>query len=268
MHCYCSFKGVVCVQPEDRPAKIKINIVNTERIMSKDIRKPWRLMLATDRERCICKESSSFRDGVRLITTHCKHLNTYTLCHVTLLPGHSTTCTPPTSVLFFLSIFVLLVVSVSRFQLLPFLLAQTWFWLFVLCPCLRSCLFLREKEDRIYEPRVPLFLRFLLNVFRIAVIKKRRRKKKHLKRTLVIENNVKICEIKKMVIYNFKHSWRSFVVLCLNLFFSEMSEYEHVEGFLYIFCLLVQLNSQRALPGWGICFPSVRNSHNSPLILQ
>lgn len=106
MHCYCSFKGVVYVQPEDRPAKIKINIVNTEKIMSKDIRKPWRLMLATDRERCICKESSSFRDGVRLITTHCKHLNTYTLCYVTLLPGHSSTCTPPTSVLFFLSIFV------------------------------------------------------------------------------------------------------------------------------------------------------------------
>lgn len=36
-----------------------------------------------------------------------------------------------------------------------------------------------------------------------------------------------------MVIYNFKHSWRSFVVLCLNLFFSEMSEYEHVEVFFY-----------------------------------
>lgn len=176
MHCYCSFKGIVCVQPEDRPAKIKINIVNTERIMSKDIRKPWRLMLATERERCICKESSSFRDGVTLITTHCKHLNTYTLCHVTLKYLHSSHFCPLLSLYFCL--LVLLVVSVSRFQLLPFLLAQTWFWLFVLCPCLRSCLFLREKEDRIYEPRVPLFLRFLLNVFRIAVIKKEERKLK------------------------------------------------------------------------------------------
>lgn len=182
MHCYCSFKGVVYVQPEDRPSKIKINIVNTERIMSKDIRKPWRLMLATDRERCICKESSSFRDGVRLITTHCKHLNTYTLCHVTLEYLHSSHFCPLLSLYF--RLLVLLVVSVSRFQLLPFLLAQMWFWLFVLCPCLRSRLFLREKEDRIYEPRVPLFLRFLLNVFRIAVIKKEGRKFKKFKKTL------------------------------------------------------------------------------------
>ena len=27
MHCYCSFKGIVHVQPEDRPAKIKIIVV-------------------------------------------------------------------------------------------------------------------------------------------------------------------------------------------------------------------------------------------------